>query len=124
MELKGINLTNSRLVISKDRDRRRENSRNKVLVTILYARKSGLGNGSVVGRLVVFDNRNHLVGSTVLAGQEELDAIGWLDGESLEGKDSLGFSISQLNATGGNDAAYRWMTMNFAFRRILLSLLI
>jgi hypothetical protein len=90
----------------------------------LYTRESGLGDGSVVGLFIVFDNRNHLVGGTVLAGQEELDAIGWLDGESLERKDSLGFSISQLNAIDGDWLAYRWVTINFAFRRILLSLLI
>lgn len=72
------------------------NLRNKVLVTVLDTRKSGLGNSSVVGLLVVLDNRNHLVGSSILTGEEELDTLGGLGGETFEGEDSLGLSVHQL----------------------------
>jgi len=93
--LNGSNLTNSRLDISLTHCNR-ISLRDKVLVSILYTGQSGLGDGSVVCLFVVLDNSNHLVGSTVFASEQELDVLGRLSSEALEGKDSLGLSARQL----------------------------
>jgi hypothetical protein len=50
-----------------------------------------------------------------------------LRGETFEGEDSLGLSDHQLNPSYHKGSkqlrTYRWVTLNLAFRRILLSLL-
>ena len=83
IELNGSSLTNSRLTVSLAYCYRTGSLRHKVLVSVLNTGQSGLGNGSVVGLLVVFDNSNHLVGSSILTGEEEFDGLGRLSGKTF-----------------------------------------
>ena len=75
--------------------------RNKVLVPILNARESRLGQIDIVGRLVIFEDRDMLVGPVSILGAEEEGLLGCLlIGNGLNRKDPLGWSAHQLVASG------------------------
>lgn len=97
MELNGSSTQNSRLSQlgwSSFNSREAHDSRYKVLVPELHTWESGLADGGVVRFLVVLHQGDLLVGTvTVLVAEEEGDLGRQLEGECLQGEDSVGLSI-------------------------------
>lgn len=71
--------------------------RDEVLVPVLDAWESRLRHNDVVGRLVVFEDRDLPVGAVSILGGEKEGHIGReLVSDGLEAEDSLGLSAHQL----------------------------